>query len=150
MPHALAGGGRYRIGLPGLKKPVEGVGFALGMERLLMVLEAQGKKPAPRGTDVFVVAQTEEALLPAMVLAQDLRAAGLRVLAAQEKRSMKAQMRAANKLGAKTVLILGERELAEATVVVKDMTCSEQTTVPRAEVVARVVAGSALIPAAQQ
>lgn len=136
--NALAGGGRYRIELPGVKKPVEGVGFALGMERLLMALKAQGREPAPRGVDVFVVAQTEEALLPAMVLAQELRDTELRVLAAQEKRSMKAQMRAANKLGAKTVLILGERELAEGTVMVKDMACSEQSTVPRDEVVAQV------------
>lgn len=126
---AVAGGGRYRISLPGVKKEVEGVGFALGLERLLMVLASQGVTPQPAGVDAYVVAQTEQALLPALSLAQTLRGAGMNVLSTQEKRSMKAQMRAANRADARVVLILGEQELEDGTVVCKDMAQSEQTTV---------------------
>ncbi len=135
---AVAGGGRYRISLPGVKKEVEGVGFALGLERLLMVLESQGDTPASAGIDVYVVAQTEQALMPAMSLSQSLRSAGMNVLSTQEKRSMKAQMRAANRADARVVLILGEQELQDGTVVCKNMASSEQVTLPRTDIASKV------------
>lgn len=135
---AVAGGGRYRISLPGVKKEVEGVGFALGLERLLMVLESQGVTPAPTGIDVYVVAQTEQALMPALSLSQSLRNAKMTVLSTQEKRSMKAQMRAANRANACVVLILGEQELQDDTVVCKNMASSEQVTLPRTDVASKV------------
>lgn len=131
---AVAGGGRYRISLPSVKREVEGVGFALGMERLLMVLESQGVTAPPAGIDAYIVAQTEQALLPVLALAQHLRQAGMTVLASQEKRSMKAQMRAANRADARIVLILGEQELQDDTVVCKNMASSEQTTLRREDI----------------
>lgn len=131
---ALAGGGRYRIDLPGLKKPVEGVGFAAGMERLIMARESLQKQAAPKNTvDTFVVGLGEEAVLPALSLCETLRGKGFNVLTEYEKRSMKSQMRTANKLGAKVTLILGESELANNTVICKNMKTSEQTECKRDE-----------------
>lgn len=132
---ALAGGGRYRITLPGARAPLDGVGFAAGMERLLMARESLGLKAAPRNAaDVVIVALGEEAGVPALELAQHIRRSvpGMRVLAGSGTRSLKAQMRAANRAGARWALILGSNELASGTVVCKDMAASQQETIPRA------------------
>lgn len=136
---ALAGGGRYSIVPPGATKPVDGVGFAAGMERLLMARQSLGVAVPPRAeADVYVVSLGEASVAPGLVLARDLRQAGLglRVRAETAGRSMKAQMRTANRLGARLVLIQGESELAAGEVVCKNMTSSEQVTVARAAVVA--------------
>lgn len=137
---AVAGGGRYRIPLPGAKGTTEGVGFALGMERLLMVLESQGETPEAEPPHAYVAVQNENALIAGLALAQELRMGGLRAVATQEKRSMKAQMRAANRCRAPVTLILGEQEIEEQTVVCKNMSTAEQITVPRQRVVADVQA----------
>ena len=79
---ALAGGGRYRIVLPGAKKPVEGIGFAAGMERLLLARASLGRQtPATAAADIAIISLGENAILPGLRLAQDLRAtlSGLRV-----------------------------------------------------------------------
>lgn len=131
---ALAGGGRYRIALPGAKAPLEGVGFAAGMERLLMARESLGLKAQARGNaEVYVVALGEAATVAALELAQEIRHSPLelRVLAGAGSRSLKAQMRQANREGARWALILGDNELAAGTVVCKDMAASQQETVPR-------------------
>jgi len=131
---ALAGGGRYRIALPGVKRPLDGVGFAAGMERLLMARESLGLKPQPRaGADVYIVALGDNAVSSALELAQQLRRSdlGLRVLAGLGGRSMKAQMRAANREGVRWALILGDSELAAGTIVCKDMVASQQETLRR-------------------
>lgn len=136
---ALAGGGRYSIVPPGATKPVDGVGFAAGMERLLMARQSLGVAVPPRAeADVYVVSLGETSVAPGLVLARDLRQAGLglRVRAETAGRSMKAQMRTANRLGARLVLIQGESELAAGEVVCKNMVSSEQVTVARAAVVA--------------
>ena len=131
---ALAGGGRYRITLPGAKKALDGVGFAAGMERLLMARESLGlTAQAGAAADVFIVALGEVAGVAALELAQQLRrsTAGLRVLAGLGARSLKAQMRAANRAGARWTLIIGDSELAAGTVVCKNMAASQQESVPR-------------------
>lgn len=136
---ALAGGGRYSIVPPGATKPVDGVGFAAGMERLLMARQSLGVAVSPRTeADVYVVSLGEASVTPGLVLARDLRQAGLalRVRAETAGRSMKAQMRTANRLGARLVLIQGESELAAGEVVCKNMVSSEQVTVARGAVVA--------------
>ncbi|MDX9980418.1 MAG: histidine--tRNA ligase [Lentisphaeria bacterium] len=136
---ALAGGGRYSIVPPGATKPVDGVGFAAGMERLLMARQSLGVAVPPRAeADVYVVSLGEASVAPGLVLARDLRQAGLglRVRTETAGRSMKAQMRTANRLGARLVLIQGESELAAGEVVCKNMVSSEQVTVARAAVVA--------------
>lgn len=130
---ALAGGGRYRITLPGGKKAVDGVGFAIGIERLLMARAALGMgTEANKGVDVYVVSLGAEALEPGLVLAQQIRSMdlGLRVIANQAPRSMKAQMRTANRENAGVAVIIGETELANGTCVCKNMKTSEQETVP--------------------
>jgi histidyl-tRNA synthetase len=132
---AIAGGGRYSITLPGGSRPVDGVGFAAGMERLLLARQSLGVRAAPRtGADVFVVSLGEAAVAAGLGLAQALRAVGLRVVAEVGERSMRAQLRTANRLGARLVLIQGETELARAVVTCKNMATSEQVEIGRAAV----------------
>ena len=135
---AVAGGGRYQITLPGSNTPIEGIGFATGMERLLMIREALGHKPAEQpAADTYIVALGGNDVISAgLKLAGQLRAQGLggRVHADFTGRSMKAQMRAANRSGAARVLIIGENELASGSVVCKDMAGGTQETLPLAQV----------------
>ncbi|GAB6037814.1 histidine--tRNA ligase [Fundidesulfovibrio butyratiphilus] len=130
---AVAGGGRYDGLVSALGGPeLPGVGFACGMERLALLL-GQGETPAP---DFFIAALCPEALGPALELAQALRAQGLSGECALAAKSAKNQLRQAARLGAKRCLILGESELANNTVVVKDMATAEQTSLPRVDVTA--------------
>ncbi len=134
--NALAGGGRYRINLPGGKKSVEGVGFALGMERLLMARGWQERPTESLGElDVFVAVVGGEFVPHGLALAEELRAAGFRALVETEGRSMKAQMRTADKSGAKLACIIGEAEIAAAEVMCKDLRGSQQDTLKRNAVV---------------
>ncbi len=129
--NAIAGGGRYELFLPDNKKPVIGVGFAAGLERLLMVQEALGV-PAPESENrtVFLVGLGEQAVDANMALASELRKAGWPVITEVEAKSMKAQMRAANRVNARFSVIRGEDELARETAVLKDMESGEQQEVP--------------------
>ena len=125
---AVAGGGRYdglveEVGGP----PTPGIGFAVGLERVLLALEKQGLLPENQeAVDVFVVALGEEAQLPAFKLLRELRAAKLSAAMDFAGRSMKAQMKQANKKNARFVAILGEDEVKEASALLKDMKTSEQ------------------------
>ena len=119
--NAIAGGGRYEIALG--KKAVPGVGFAMGIERVITSLEACGitaEQFAPEG-GIWLVSLGEDALVENMKLARQLREKGIRCGMELTNKSMKAQMRKANREGAETVIIRGEDELAKGTVVVKDM-----------------------------
>ena len=107
------------------------------MERLLLACDAEGVFPAPTATvDVFVVDTTggHEAL----GLTHELRRAGIAADRAFDARSMKAQFKAADRSGAPLALVVGEREQAEATVTVRDLTSGDQETVGRRDVVAHV------------
>ena len=130
--NAIAGGGRYRLFLPGRKTPVEGVGFAAGIERLILVRQALGVQAgAPTGIDSYVVCLGTAALDTGLRLALELRRRNLRTLCdLGGDRSMKAQLRRANKAGARHALILGERELEAGTVTCKDLKTGEQEEVP--------------------
>ena len=133
--NAIAGGGRYELTVPGFNKPVQGVGFAAGMERLLMVREAAGRMaPAGATPDVFLVSLGEKALAYNGKLAGDLRNAGVSVALEYEPKSMKSQMRSADRLKAKNVLILGETELESGVAVLKNMADGSQKTVPFDEI----------------
>jgi histidyl-tRNA synthetase len=119
--NAIAGGGRYEIALG--KKAVPGVGFAMGMERVITSLEACGvtaEQFAPEG-GVWLVSLGEAALAENMKLASELRIQGIRCGMELEPKSMKAQMRKANRAGAATVIIRGDDEIEKGTAVVKDM-----------------------------
>lgn len=125
---AVAGGGRYdglieEIG----GKPTPAVGFATGLERVLLALEKQGLLPEQeRKTDGFVIALGDAAQFPAFGLLEKLRQAGLKAGMDYAGRSMKAQMKQANKAGARYALIIGEEEVKESCVQLKNMATSEQ------------------------
>lgn len=126
---ALAGGGRYDLLAleVGSKKPVPAVGFAAGMERLFIALTEAGKPfPDAPSPDVYIVSLGEEALLWGLPEANRFRAAGLKVALDLKGRSMKAQMREANRLGVRFVVIVGSNELQTQKVTVKNMETSEQ------------------------
>lgn len=130
---ALAGGGRYKIFLPGAKQPVEGVGYACGMERLLLAREALGvKSPVDLRPQVYVAGLGAAGVKAGLGIASGLRRAGFRVLAETGERSMKAQMRAANRCEARLTIIVGDNELARGVAVVKSMAEGTQAEVPLA------------------
>jgi histidyl-tRNA synthetase len=119
--NAVCGGGRYDGLVEQLGGPaVPGIGFAIGVERLVMLLQAQGHdlSPAP---DLFIVPLGEAAESQAFSLARRLRQGGARVELESGSRGLKAQMRRADKLGARYVLILGENELIAGKGTVRDM-----------------------------
>lgn len=129
--NAVAGGGRYDNLVKTLGGPdVSGIGFAFGMERLIMLLgERQELKDG-----CFVVAQgSDEVRRYAVGLLSELRSAGIPAEAVFEK-SFKAQMRRAGKSGYPYCAIIGEDELAGSTVTVKNLNDSSQTRMPRSEV----------------
>ncbi|SUZ64507.1 uncharacterized protein METZ01_LOCUS17361 [marine metagenome] len=131
--NALLGGGRYdglvkRLGGP--DRP--GIGFAAGLERLVLALPDVNDQMAP---DVFVAAIGSLAQDAVFVLARALRAGGLRTLVDYEARSAKAQMKRANRAGVSHVVILGDDELATGEVTVKTMATGEQCKVARDKIV---------------
>ncbi|HED11321.1 MAG TPA: histidine--tRNA ligase [Caldithrix abyssi] len=133
--NALCGGGRYDLLARELgDKDFPAVGFAAGMERILMALEAQGIQLAePEAPDIFMITMGQaarEEMTPWLVR---LRRAGLSADADFLGRSVKAQFREANRSGARFSLILGEDELEQKFFSVKDMKNSTQENVPFGE-----------------
>lgn len=126
---AVCGGGRYDglaeiLGGP----PTPGVGVAAGIERIIMVMKAQGLTVPPLPTPpVFLAHLGDRARREAVRLADALRHAGVAVWTAFGERGLKSQMREADKRGARWVVILGEDELARGVAAVRDMTSGEQT-----------------------
>ena len=121
---ALCGGGRYRIQMGG--RDFDGVGFAMGMERVIMALQQQNPPAVAAGPMIWLVSLGDPAFQENLVLAQTLRRRGLRCGLDLAGRSMKAQMRAADRAGATRVVIRGETELAKGTFVLKDMAAGSQ------------------------
>jgi histidyl-tRNA synthetase len=134
--NGIGGGGRYdglveMLGGP----PTPGIGFGIGIERLLLACDGETVFPVePSPLDVFVVDVVGGA--SARDLTAELRRAGLRADRAFDHRSMKSQLKAADRSGAQLALIVGEDELAEGTVSLRPMReTGEQRTVPRSDVV---------------
>lgn len=119
----VCGGGRYDRLIEELGgSSIPGVGFGMGMERLLMVLDAQGQLPkAPRLFDIYVASMGEPAKKAAMALVQDLRGRGVKAECDHVGRSLKAQLKYADKIQAAHVLVLGESELNSGVANCKDM-----------------------------
>ncbi|MGH1489626.1 MAG: histidine--tRNA ligase [Acidimicrobiales bacterium] len=133
---AIGGGGRYDGLIEALGGPPEpGVGFALGVDRTLLACDAADVfGPGDDAVDVWVVATTPGT--EALELAEELRAAGIRADRSYDGRSMKAQMKAANRSGATLALIVGEDEAAAGTVSVRTLRGEgNQAPVDRSEVV---------------
>ena len=126
---SVAGGGRYDGLIKSLDGPdCPGSGFACGMERLALLLG----DIEPEAPDFYLAVVDGEAANEAMLFAQTLRAKGLRGEVSFAGGSMKSRMRAANKSGARTCLILGGSELADNTITIKDMAGNrEQETLDR-------------------
>src|SRR5262249_42877480 len=115
----LLGGGRYDGMVKDLGGPeTPAIGFAAGVERLLI---ASNISVPENVVDVFVAPIGEAAMSAALVLGRDLRRAGMRSEVDTRKASVKAQLRRANALGARVALILGEREINEGVVELKDL-----------------------------
>lgn len=117
---AVAAGGRYdsmvdEFGGP----PTPGIGFAMGMERIIPLIKDSMSEPA--GPDLLFCPLGDEAAEKAFLLTEQLRAGGLWVEMNHESTSMRSQMRKANRIGAKKVIVLGEDEMKTGEVTVKDM-----------------------------
>ena len=138
---AVAGGGRYDGLVEELGgNPTPAVGFAAGLERVLLALEQQNLLPErPPAADVFLIALGDAASHAAFPLLHELRLGGVRALMDYAGRSMKAQMKQANKSGARYAVILGEDELAENTAVVRDMAESTQENCSLDDIVKRLI-----------
>lgn len=139
---AVAGGGRYDGLIEEMGgNPTPAVGFATGLERLLLALESQNLLPEKnRSVDAYVVALGEAAQAEGFKLLNSLRQQGLSAAMDFAGRSMKAQMKQANKLGAKYSVILGEDEIAEGVVMLRSMEDSSQAKVPMAQVADKIKA----------
>ncbi len=125
---AVGAGGRYdglieQLGGP----PLPGIGFAMGMERLVLLLQQQaGDTSNGPATDLFIAALGEEAQQLAFPLLHGLRRAGLKANMDLEGRSLKSQMKQAGRADAAFTLILGEDEMSRKVAVLRDMSSREQ------------------------
>lgn len=128
----LCGGGRYNGLVEEIGGPdVPGIGFALSIERLLLALEAEGVGlDVEDSLDIYVVAMGDEAKLKSVELLSSFRAKGISAEMDYVDRKMKAQMKSADRLGAKFVIVIGETELEEGSVHVKEMTTGNQEKIP--------------------
>jgi len=130
--NAIGGGGRYdnlveEIG----GQPTPAIGFGLGLDRLALTLEAMGAEvPGKNGVSAFVAGLGEAGHQAAVKTVFDLRSDGVATDMDYTGRSLKAQMKIADKLGARFVVILGEDEIAGGVAALRDMSTSEQQTVP--------------------
>ena len=137
---AVGGGGRYdglseALGGP----PLPGMGFALGIDRILVATERFERSPelAPR-IDAYVVAMGDEPRRAALDLVVRLRRAGIGADMDHAGRAMKGQMKDASRSGARWALILGAEEVAAGTVTIKNMKSGEQEAIPIADVEGRI------------
>jgi histidyl-tRNA synthetase len=137
----LFGGGRYDGLAEALGGPhVPGVGFGMGLERVLLALEDEGiAAPEEPPVQAFVVGIGEAGRATARALVRTLRAAGVAADAAYEERPLKAQLRMADRAGARFAAIVGERESASDTVTLRRLSDGLQETLPAADVLDRFV-----------
>ncbi len=132
----LCGGGRYDGLIHEIdeKQDIPSVGFGMGIERILYFLEKEGIALPPMETpDLYVGILGEDARARAYRLVGEIRKAGLIVETDYMERSVKAQMKYANKIGAKKVVIIGSNELEKGSANVKDMATGEQAEVKLSE-----------------
>ena len=132
----LGGGGRYDDLIESLGgKPTPAVGFAAGLERIILNLKKQKLDiqtlPKP---DAFIAYLGEEAKIEAMKIASELRKAGIAIIMATGDKSLRGQMRQANSSGSAYALILGEQEISDRNVILRDMKSGEQKTIPLAAI----------------
>jgi histidyl-tRNA synthetase len=131
--NAVGGGGRYDGLVEDLGGPATpGIGFALGVDRTLLACDAEGVFPAPsQAVDIFIVDAVDGRV--ALRLTHELRALGLRVDRGFDGRSMKSQMKAADRSGASIAIIIGSDEADAGTCTVRNLRTSEQTVVTQSQ-----------------
>lgn len=135
---ALSGGGRYQIEMGG--KVIHGVGFAMGLERVIHALQSKASEIKPSGpASAWLVSLGERAFNENMVLAQMLRQRGVRCGHALGQGSMKSQMRAANRAGATWAIIRGDSEMEKGVLVLKKMSDGSQEELDMPELIERLM-----------
>jgi histidyl-tRNA synthetase len=136
---SLGGGGRYDglIGMFG-KEQIPACGFSLGLERIVVVMDERGMFPRTLDTapaDVMITVWNEELIAESILLGNELRAAGRKVLLYPELDKLGKQFKYASQVGIKRVCVIGESEATDHTVTVKDMDSGDQKTVSRNRIV---------------
>ncbi len=136
--NTLAGGGRYDGMIQSLGGPsVPAIGFAMGIERLLLAMPKSEQAPDPL---CFVAPLGRRATEDGLLLGRELRRQGVRVELDGRGASMRSMLRRADSLGARACVVIGESELARGVVQVKDLAAHSQVEAPRGEAAARVAA----------
>ena len=133
----VCGGGRYDGMVEDLGGPATpGIGFGMGVERMIMVQDMRGIAPeAPALYDAFVVTMGDEARMEGVRLVSELRAAGVKADLDHAARSMKAQFKYANKIGVSKVIVIAGDELEKGVVKLRDMANSTEAEIARADIV---------------
>jgi histidyl-tRNA synthetase len=128
----IGGGGRYDNLISELEgKPTPAVGFATGIERIILNLKREGiAAPALYEPSVFIASMGDNARETAVKLSSDLRNAGIGVVQSTGTKSLKAQLRQANNLQMQYAVIIGDEEVASQTVILKDMAGNSQENLP--------------------
>jgi histidyl-tRNA synthetase len=131
---AICGGGRYDGLVETLGgKPTPAIGFAAGMERILMSMDFDNNNT--EHNTVYLINLVESASGQALSMANELRELGYNVITDTLRRSLKAQLRDANRVGALKAVIIGEEELKNETVQIKDLSSGEQNEIAINELV---------------
>ena len=133
----VCGGGRYDGLVEELGGPATpGIGWGMGIERMIMVQDMRGSAPAaPAPLDVLVVTLGDDARMEGVKLVNELREKGVKADLDHAARSMKAQFKYANKLGVKKVIVIAGDELEKGVVKLRDMEASTEAEVARGEIV---------------
>jgi histidyl-tRNA synthetase len=140
---SLGGGGRYDglIGIFG-KEQIPACGFSLGLERILVVMDERGMFPPEiaesRAADVMVTIWNEETVSASLKLADEMREQNLRVLVYPEPDKLGKQIKYADSIKVPFVCVLGESEIAENKVTLKNMETGDQATLERTEIASRI------------
>lgn len=133
---ALLGGGRYDSLVETLGgKPTPGIGFAAGIERILLLINEENFKEHKPTPDIYLICLEKKGIPVSLNIAKKLRLKGFNLVSDPLRRSMKAQMRDANKLRARYVLILGERELEDKTILYKNLENGKQESIKQEKIV---------------
>lgn len=133
----IGGGGRYDGLIEELGgKPTPGIGFATGIERIIMNLKRQNIPVPPiPGPHVFIAYLGQPAKEKALKMADELRKQNISLIVALGNKSLKAQMRQANSAGVRYTIIIGEEEIKAGTVQLRDMSTSRQETIPESRLI---------------
>lgn len=136
----IGGGGRYDDLIEALGgKPTPAVGFAAGIERIILNLKTQNiSLPSPPAATVFLIHIGGKAKLETVKLAATLRQAGIATISAVGDRSLKSQLRQAHNRGFPTVIIVGEEEIDAQQAILRDMSTGTQQNIPFGEIVSAV------------